>query len=156
MKKICLIVLFVFTCNVLLAQQQAPKLADKILVKNDKSASDNFLAVKLSFAEKGIEIVSQDADIKQFKTGLMPLLKSGAKIYYIVFCKDNTIQFTGFFNTGIEAPKSILIQDGDPFRPIVNRGMKGSYFAEAWKAMNILALTFGSDIQYLGGKEPKG
>lgn len=151
MKKLYTCLILLFTFNTLSAQQQAPKGADKIIIKNAKSASDNFLAVKLILAEKGIEISSQDKDIFQLKTGVIPITKYGAGAYYVVFCKDNSIQLIGMFNTGIEL--NMLVKDTDPFIQIVNRGMKGSLFKEAWIAMNSLAESFGGDISYIGGTD---
>ncbi|SDJ95185.1 hypothetical protein SAMN04487898_105135 [Pedobacter sp. ok626] len=149
MKKIYTILIVLLACNMLFAQQQAPKGSDKIIIKNDKSASDNFISVKLILAEKGIEIASQDKDIYQLKTGVAPVTKYGAGAYYVVFCKDNSIRLTGMFNTGFQL--NMLVKDTDPLIQIVNRGMKGSLFNEAWKAMNELAATLGGDISYTGG-----
>lgn len=140
------LLLLLFAFNATNAQQQAPKGADKIIIKNDKSAADNFLAVKMILAEKGIEIASQDKDIYQIKTGVTPITKYGAGAYYIIFCKDNSIQLTGMFNTGLEL--NILVKDNDPFKQIVNR--KLGLFAESWKAMNALAVSFGGEVEYIG------
>lgn len=148
MKKIYLQLIMLFAFNILMAQQKG---ADKIIIKNARLASDNFLSVKLIFAEKGIEITSQDKDVFQMKTVVTPITKYGAGSYYIVFCKDNSIQITGYFNTGLEL--NTLVKDTDPFKQIVNR--KGGLWGEAWKAMNNLALLFGQDIQYVGGEELK-
>jgi hypothetical protein len=68
--KVNLLLLLLFTCALAHAQQKG---CDKILIKNDKSASDNFLDVKLILAEKGIEIASIDKDIFQLKTGVTPI-----------------------------------------------------------------------------------
>ncbi|WP_316817306.1 hypothetical protein [Pedobacter nyackensis] len=149
MKKIYTLLFLLFACYSVQAQQQAPKGADKILIKNDKTASENFVAVKLILAEKGIEIASTDKDICQIKTGVTPVTKHGAGAYYVVFCKDNSIQLSGYFNTGLEL--NTLVKDTDPFMQIVNRKM--GLWGESWKAMNALAASFGSDIQYLGGAE---
>lgn len=130
------------------AQQKG---ASKIIIKTDKDASENFIAVKLILAENGIEIASQDKDIHQLKTGVTPVTKYGAGAYYVVFCKNNSIQLSGFFNTGLEL--NTLVKDTDPFKQIVNRKM--GLWGESWKAMNNLATLFGGEVEYLGGEEVK-
>jgi hypothetical protein len=146
--KLYTLLLLVFACVMTHAQQQVPKNANKIVVKNDKTAADNFLAVKLILAEKAIEIASQDKDIYQVKTGVTPITKYGAGAYYVIFCKDNSIQLSGYFNTGLEL--NTLVKDTDPFKQIVNRKM--GLYGESWRAMNDLAIQLGSDIEYLGGE----
>jgi hypothetical protein len=152
MKKLLLSLVLLTTITI--SNGQAQKGADKIIIRNDKSASDNFMAVKLVLAEKGIEIASQDKDIYQLKTGIIPISRYGAGAYYVLLCSENKIQLTGYFNTGLEL--NALVKDTDPFKRIVNRNL--GLYGEAWRAMNALALQLGNDVTYTGTfvkQEPK-
>lgn len=64
----------------------------------------------------------------------------------MLFCSNNKIQLTGYFNTGLEL--STLVKDTDPFKQIVNRTL--GLYGESWKAMNTLALQLGNDVMYTG------
>jgi outer membrane lipopolysaccharide assembly protein LptE/RlpB len=130
-----------------------PKNSSMIIVTNIQSASENLLLVKKNLAENGIEISEQDKDIFQLKTGLTPVNKNGYSAYYIIYCKDGSIQTNGLYNTG---NKEITIGEkvvttsasmsNDPFRKIYYSKYGGS--AYAFKAMHDLAKSFGNNLQY--------
>jgi hypothetical protein len=130
-----------------IAQQEAPKWTDKIIVSSDGTAEENFIKTKQSLAEKGIEIASQDKDIFQIKTGDIPTQWGGTQ-YYVIFCKDKTIQITGNAKSGIK----LSLRDADPYAPIVNRGMKGSILKESFKLMDSFAKTINGEIKYESSK----
>lgn len=142
MKKLLIFAALITLTFGIYAQDKAPKDVNKIIIKTDKSASDNFILVKQVLAENGIEIASQDKDINQIKTGVTPITKYGASAYYLFFCKDNTIVLNGLFNSGVK----INVNDSDPFTTIKNKRL--GLWGVSFDAMQKLALKLGKNISY--------
>lgn len=122
-----------------------PKNSSVIIVQNDLTAKENLLFVKKTLAENGIEISSEDKDVLQIKTGLMPIDKLGYSAFYIIYCKDKSIRINGLFNTGDKNIIGVIIND-DPFRKIYYQQWGGE--AISFRSMNEFAKTLGNDIKY--------
>ncbi|MBC6112989.1 hypothetical protein ACFOG5_09720 [Pedobacter fastidiosus] len=149
MKILMLTLISILTLNLYAQEVPIPRGADKIIVKNNKTASENFIAVKQNLAEKGIEIAKQDKDIFQIKTGITPITKYGASAYYIIFCQDNQISVKGLFNTGIVINNMMQ----DTYQQIANR--KLGLNKVSFQSMVTLAKSFGSELLYEGGEAVK-
>src|ERR1700754_3301190 len=94
MKKITWLILLVLCSLTTFAQTAIPKGANKILVANTKTAADNFLFAKRILAEKGVEILNQDKDVLQIRSGNV-LVKGTSAYYVIIYCKDQQLQVVG-------------------------------------------------------------
>lgn len=150
MKKLILSIAFLVVCNIAVYSQLAPKGANKIIIKNNKTASDNFLFVKQFLAENSIQILSQDRDVNQVTTGVIRG-KWGTNVKYVLFCKDNSIALSGSFYGGYELSLGGVVAKDDSL-PIVN---KGGSSKNAFETMDVFAKKLGTEIFYEGGKEQK-
>lgn len=74
--------------------QEPLKIADKIIVQNDKTAEENFKLAKQLLADDDIEIAFQDKDIWQIKTGRIRL-SNEAGYAYLINCKERKVTITG-------------------------------------------------------------
>lgn len=91
------------------------KNSDRIIIRNNLSADENFNLIKKSLSENEIEIASQDTEAKQIKSGVIPLensLGSNANYYLLFFAKDNQLSIRGYFKSGISAGGFITLEDG--------------------------------------------
>lgn len=80
------------------------KNAEKVICKNNLSASENFKLVKNILQDEEIEIASQDKDVLQIKTGNISFgvtLLPAANYNMIFFCKDSLISIKSFYKSGI-------------------------------------------------------
>jgi len=127
--------------------QEIPKKADRIIVANDKTASENFILVKQILADKGIEIANQDKDINQIKSGSISITKYGANGYFIFNCKDKNVLVTGMFKAGYEVSIG-GVKGTDDFESIAFKGMNGSLYKASFEKMNDFAKLLGKDIKY--------
>lgn len=125
----------------------AIKRADKIIVANEKPAAENFLMVKQVLSDNDIEIVSQDKDIFQIKSGQITVTRGGASSYYNFNCRQGKIVVTGFYKAGYDLNIGGVIAK-DEYTKIQNRGMGGSITKEAWNKMDIFSQKLGDKITY--------
>lgn len=132
--------------------QEIPKKADIIVISNDKSASENFILVKQTLSDNGIEISSQDRDVFQIKGGPIAASKNAVTSFYLFKCKDNSIVMTGKFKSGIELNLGGTTAT-DELDVISNRGMSGSMYKRSFNSMNDFAKKLGNNVAYKSSKD---
>lgn len=122
----------ILICTALLFQNEpvVPKGAKQIIISNSRTGIDNFKYVKGQLADKGVEIINQDQDIFQIKTGLIEG-KRGIMNYYLIRCKENTINISGFYISPVDGTVG----------GIENGGMKGSITKITFETMLSFAYT---------------
>lgn len=113
-----LLILFVLLPGYALAQKTDTipfKDCDRIIIKNDLSAEENFMLIKKTLSENEIEIASQDSESKQLKSGIIPLenrLGSKANYYMLFFVKEGRVSIKGFYKSGLSSGGFITLEDG--------------------------------------------
>jgi hypothetical protein len=116
-------------------EAEIPRKADICIISNALYAKDNYLMVKRSLSDHNIEIGSQDMEVFQIKSGLVPVKKlNGAVAYYIILCKDSTVMIKGMAKGGISL-QLYGVKSEDNYEAIRNVGMKGSIDNIIFKSM---------------------
>ena len=137
MKKLILLLLVVLPF-ITMAQTEILKNADKIIVINEKSAMDNFIKAKQALADLDVEILSQDKDIYQIKTGKIRSTNDGW-YSYLVNCRDGKISITGQWGTNLG-----MLSQGASTYAITNKGLQKYIFNK----MNDYAKQLGDKLEY--------
>ncbi|MGQ1786902.1 MULTISPECIES: hypothetical protein [unclassified Saccharicrinis] len=148
MKQILTILVFtvLFTPK-LLFSQDAPKKANGIIVKTDKSHLDLYKSTLPFLVDEGYEfqLLEKDAGIIQTK----PHSINGGQIKLMcsIRQKDSTtiIKITGLCTIGTISLGGI---SDDSWSKVTNRGMKGSLFKNAWIHMESIAKKIDGTIEY--------
>lgn len=126
--------------------QEILRKCNRIIIFNEKSAQQNYIHAKSIIADNGIEIKTQDADILQITTGIIPG-KGNSESHYIIQCKDSLISIRGLFKSNLKI--NIFGQTGEgATEQISNMGMPGSVYQKVFNAMNTFALKMGSTVKY--------
>lgn len=136
MKSTILFLLSLLLVNTTFAQpkiKDIPKGTIKIIITTTQSPNENYTQVLNLLLDNDFEIEKRDFELFTIKTGLKPLPKTGS--YYLnLRCKDNTIQITGKFYSGIST-EIYGVKSEDSVETIINKGMKGSIYKTAFIEM---------------------
>lgn len=125
------------------AQTEIPKGSDKIVVVNNRTAADNFILAKQILADESIEILSQDKDIFQIKTGRIRATDNGS-YSYLINCRDGKVTVTGTWGTTNGIQVGFLTQSPSTYAVTYKGGQK-----ELFNRMNEFAKQLGDDVQYV-------
>ena len=97
--------------------------------------------------DNDFEIEKRDSELFTIKTGFKPLKRTGN--FYLNFrCKANSIEIKGYFNSGISV-ELYGVQSEDTLEEIVNRGMKGSVFKNAFIEMFNFSKLIGENFTFM-------
>ncbi|WP_281631226.1 hypothetical protein [Flavobacterium luteolum] len=133
-----LAIVFLFITQISFSQNNSidnpPKKTWKILIKNDKSAEENFTLVGRTILENDFQIEKKDNDFLSIQTSPKNLEKLNA-IYYLNFViKDSLIILTGMSKLNISINLGGITSESS-YEKIINRGMRGSVFKESFNEM---------------------
>ncbi|MEJ5962795.1 hypothetical protein [Pedobacter immunditicola] len=154
MKKLTLLLLLLLPF-VGYSQTEIPKNSDKIIVINKLTAADNFIKAKQALADLDIEILSQDRDIFQIKTGKIRSTDNGSYAY-LINCREGKISITGTWGTNLGLNVGMISQ-GPSNYAIKYKGLQKFIFNK----MNDFALKLGDKLEYqtsevIAQTRPKG
>jgi hypothetical protein len=140
------ILLFVSSIKSQEVLKDVPKNTNKIIIDTNQNQDENYKQALNILLDNDFEIGERDSDLFTIKTGLKPLPRTG-QYYLNLRCKDNQIIITGKFYSGI----TLEIYDvdiEDSIETIVNKGMKGSVYKNAFLEMFKAAKLFGNNLTY--------
>jgi len=143
MKKIIIALILVISSINAYSQFDIPKGADKIVIKNDRTAQQNFLLSKQILADNSIEIDKQDGDIHQVKSGKVKL-NNYAYYIMLISSKDSLISITGTWANTITVQTSSLSLPPTAYT-VRNKGSDKIVFTK----MDDFATKFGGKKEYL-------
>ena len=123
-------------------QNEIPKNSVKILVRNDKTAPDNFTYVKQALADADIEILNQDRDVFQIKTGKI-IFNGNANYSYLFNCKDGKISITGTWTNNLSVNSGMISQEG--YTNVIQYTGKQK---DIFNKMNDFAKKLGEKLEY--------
>lgn len=118
--------------------------ANRIIVSNEQSARDNLDVVIKEMINQGYEPTEINKEYFTVKTSLKGDEKADAEYYFFVTCREGEIIIYGQFKSTITI-SSYGVKSEASFRPIENRGMKGSTLKITFNKMDELARALPSE-----------
>jgi len=146
MKTLTLLLLLLFPLAGF-TQNEIPKNSDKIIVSNDKTAQDNFIIAKQALADADIEILGQDRDVFQIKTGKI-IFNESVSYSYLINCRDGKISITGTWTNNVNFNSVMITRQGFTY-PIQYKAKQKVLFNK----MNDFAKQLGEKLDYQSSVE---
>jgi len=111
-----------------------PKKTWKILIKNNKSAEENFTLIGNTIIENDFSIEKKDKEFLSIQTSPKSLQKLNALYYFNFTFKDRLIILTGMSKVNISMNFGGITSESS-YDKIINKGMKGSVYKESFNEM---------------------
>ncbi|SFD08297.1 MULTISPECIES: hypothetical protein [Flavobacterium] len=145
MKISAIIFSFLFIVQVSFSQtnsiENPPKRTWKILIKNGKSAEENFTLVGKTILENDFQIEKKDKEFLSIQTSPKNLKKLNALYYLNFLVKDSLIILTGMSKINLSLNYGGVTSESS-YDKIINQGMRGSVakesFNEMWKFAGLI------------------
>lgn len=141
-----ILILILLICSIT-AQSQIPNKATKIIIQNDKTASENFDYVAKSLIQNDYFLDSKDKELFLIKTQPKQVNKWTGMYYLNIVTVDNQIQISGQMNTGQEISMDI-VTIASRWEPISFKGLNKSLYKLAFNHMDSFASKLEGTKQY--------
>lgn len=153
MKISAIIFSFLFIVQVSFSQtnsiENPPKRTWKILIKNGKSAEENFTLVGKTILENDFQIEKNDKEFLSIQTSPKNLKKLNALYYLNFLVKDSLIILTGMSKINLSLNYGNVTSESS-YDKIINKGMKGSVAKESFNEMwNLARLIPKSEYEFI-------
>ena len=138
MKILILILLLFCTTQLTFSQstsiEDPPKKTWKILIRNNKSAEENFTLIGKTIIENDFSIEKKDKEFFSIQTSPIRLEKLNALYYLNFITKDSLIILTGMSKINLSINYGGVTSESS-YDKIINKGMNGSVAKESFKEM---------------------
>ncbi|KIA92901.1 hypothetical protein OA93_22770 [Flavobacterium sp. KMS] len=114
--------------------QDPPKKTWKILVKNNKTAEENFKMIGQTLIENNYSIEKKDKEFLFIQTSPKNLQKLNASYFLNFTFKDNLIILSGMSKMNISINFGSITTESN-YEKIINKGMRGSIMKESFNEM---------------------
>lgn len=139
-------ILILLMCSIS-AQSQIPNKATKIIIRNDKTASENFDFVAKSLIQNDYSLDSKDKELFLIKTQPKQVNKWTGMYYLNIVTVDNEIRISGQMNSGQEVSTG-LVTIASQWEPISFKGLNKSLYKLAFNHMDSFASKLEGTKQY--------